>query len=170
MRQVRHSMTRTLIPMLLLGLLASTVYPRQFKTWGYSELSKKSDIIAIATPDATRATGTVISKLRNERGEDEGYLRDSRFEEVVTTFSVIAVLKGSPKLTTIDIRHYRMHKDSPLVHGPHLISFALGPKDRYLLFLVAAPNDCLDPIAGHVDPGISIIRLDDHDQLRADIE
>ena len=163
-------MKRILFAILLLSCLASTVNSRQFKIWGYSELAEKSVVIAIATPIATRPTGTVVSKLRNESGEDEGYLSDTKFEEVVTTFEAVTILKGTQSITTINLRHFGMHKDSPLVHGPHFVSFRPDEKDRYLLFLMAAPNGQFDPVAGQVDPGISIIRLDDRDQLHADIK
>jgi len=114
----------------------------------YDELTRRSDLVVIATPLAVRDTGqkTTIPGIRQGNNPVPAVGME-------TTFEVLAVLKGDSAGQRIVLYHLR-EETRPQVskNGPALASFEPKQKKRYLLFLKHDKDDRYLPSAGQLDP------------------
>ncbi len=131
----------------------------------YDELFAKSDFIVIAevaektkdTPERTKLKD--ISPPQSAIG-------------IVTEFECLHVIKGSRR-QRLTLHHYRadfsvddFHDQAPegtervIVNGPTFMSFELERgKPAYLMFLIRERDGRFAPVAGQIDPDLSIFKL-----------
>jgi hypothetical protein len=140
---------------LLITMLAAALYSRPMPSWSYRKLLDTSDLVAVATPIATKDT-------------DEQLKRSGRLTlvGVETRFEITAVLKGDKTLMTLVLHHYRESKhDKPIIDGPNLVGFDPSKKETYLLFLQIEKDGRYAPLYQD-DPAIrSVQKL--HDDVPA---
>jgi hypothetical protein len=120
--------------------------------WSEAELQNGSDIIVIGHP---------IAVMDLEETSSLGWSQTAtfhpKFRGIETKFSVSRVLKGSLEDDRLVLHHYREETEwgSP-PNGPIFIAFSPGSTNEYLLYLVRDGNGRYAPVAGQVDPYLSI--------------
>jgi hypothetical protein len=121
---------------------------RAVKMWTPEELFNQSDLVVIATPTSVADTG--------EHGPFPGsQFRDQPVIGVVTTFAVRKVLKGDKGIAVVILHHYRPGP-MEVPNAPGFISFNPKSKQSYRLFLVRERDGRYAPVAGQVDPDLSV--------------
>jgi hypothetical protein len=142
----------------LVGLSASA---RAVRPWSKEELMKAADLVVVATPMATKDLNEENS-LGWERTIGGAAIK---FRGVETTFKVIDVLQGKPPGDQIVLHHYRIEKLAP-PNGPMLFEFTSGSTNKLVLFLKKDGDNRYAPVAGQVDPGLSIRPFNEADASR----
>ena len=160
----------------------SSVRARKVEIWEYDRLLKEADLVVIGIPQGD-APG------RHQWSEQ--VFDQNRFEGVVTTFGIKAVLKGKAPVR-IHMIHFRYRPGAVVYHdGPGLVSFAMKPvrievgpapqhrtklRDRlntlrltsepeYLLFLRQRRDGRYEAVSGQMDPDFSVRALFQTDAL-----
>jgi hypothetical protein len=118
---------------------------RLVRPWTDAELMDKSDLVVIATPISTRDLAET-SSLGWEGG---------LFRGVETTFKVLNARKGMPANDRIILHHYRTENWFP-PNGPGLINFTPNSTNQLMLYLMGDGTNRYAPVAGQIDPGLSI--------------
>lgn len=126
--------------------LTGIVEARAVRTWSDQELFDKSDLVVIATPTATSDT--------KEHGAHTSR-DDQPVIGVDTKFAVTSVLKGEKDTKTVILHHYRADT-MEVPNAPTFVSFALKKKRTFRLFLVRQADGRYAPVAGQLDPDMSI--------------
>jgi hypothetical protein len=163
-------MKSRLIPAVFFLVVSNAVVEaRPVGVWSYQLLVEKSDVVLIGNVEATR---DFDEKLENSPFSDilKGHL---------TTFKVETVLKGKAAGEKIELVHYLVNSDKPVLNGPLPAHFI--DKDRrmtitsidgvavkqdrvelrpaYLLFLKARPDGRFEPVTGQVDSMFSVRKV-----------
>jgi hypothetical protein len=137
-------------------LLAGAAEARTLRTWTYTHLMKAADLVVIATPRATTATGR-LEELPDIRESDAcGNASTVKAERLETELEVTVTLRGNP-VTNIVLHHTREHPvGKPQLDGPGFVRF--DPKDelQYLMFLVREPDGRYAAVSGQTDPNQAI--------------
>src|SRR5262245_54641326 len=114
----RPMKTRFVSAAILLCLICSMVEARPVGVWSYQLLLEKSDLVVIGNVEATRAFDEKLEK--------------SPFSDILegrlTTFKLESVLKGKAAGEKIDLVHYLVNSESPVINGPLPLHFV--DKDR----------------------------------------
>lgn len=164
---IMHRSTWIVLVVLVGNWLASTVgVAREIEPWSYERLFKAADLVVIArameTKDSTDTTSDNPWKTEM-LGLD-------------TTLHVRVVVKGAMKGNSVTVLHFRLKDDKPIPDGPLLVSFKRGPikvqlsdlegdmsestvVPEYLLFLRSRKDGRYEPVAGRVDPELSVREL-----------
>jgi hypothetical protein len=138
---------------LLLPGFTGTVAARAVAMWPYQELLDKSDLVVLAIPTATSDTKETTG------------IMDQQAIGVETRFTILAVLKGDKTLKDFILHHYYTPDNvTHVVNGPTFISFVPGkdptiPVRTYMLFLTREADGRYTPVAGQIDPGLSVREL-----------
>lgn len=135
---------------------------RLVQPWSEDELRNASDLVVEAIPIATKDLDET-----NSLGFSGTASFQPRFRGVETTFKVLDVLAGMPVNDHIVVHHYREEIEwgSP-PNGPTLISFTPGSTNKWVLYLKKDGADRYAPVAGQVDPGLSIRPFNQEDARR----
>lgn len=154
----------------LVFVLLNTAQARRIEHWSYERLLKTSDVVVIATVDATDEWSEPMPLP----------LFADALEGRLTKFKVEAVLKGKLDGDKIELIHCRLKNGRQVSNGPLLAEFRTkgrkllieavdGVKEKrieqeatpqYLLFLKARPDGRYEPVAGQVDSVLSVRRVD----------
>jgi len=134
--------------------------------WSFAERTAKADLIVIAEPIATKATGrrTVHPSLQP----------DLPVIELETELQVLVTLKGQVG-PVVRLKHYRIDMDewnrrnaskSGLVNRGSELTFVTSKerKDPYLLFLTRTDDGRFEPLSGHTFPTDTVYRLSEGDR------
>lgn len=134
---------------------------RGVPAWSYETLVKESDLIVIVVPTASRdAKAEDHVKPLKEVSNSVG---------VVTTFQILATLKGTAPGKQLELKHYR---ETPVKggftgNGPQFIAFGEiksaeakpgeeNSSTHKILFLRRLPNGEFEFATGQVDPRFSV--------------
>jgi hypothetical protein len=147
-----------IIALLLSVIAVGLAYSRNISWPGYDELFAKSDLVVIAEPaNKTRDTQerTVLTENIPQPVPAIG---------VVTDFNCLLVLKGA-KRQRFTLHHYRLG-ESASKHSEDGMRVPIDPPDferyepkfraAFLMFLVRERDGRFAPVAGQIDPGISV--------------
>jgi hypothetical protein len=155
-------MKSRLIPAVFFLVLSGRVAEaRPVGVWSYQLLVEQSDVVLIGTVEATR---DFDEKLEKSPFSD-------MLEGHVTTFKVETVLKGKGAGEKIELVHYLVNSDKPVLNGPLPVHFVdkdrrmtitsidgvkvkqdrVEPRPAYLLFLKVRPDGRYEPVTGQVD-------------------
>lgn len=118
-------MKYAVVPLVLLFIVISLSvgYARPVKIWSYSEITKESTLIVIATFEESSDT------------EDKHELGGSPVVGVDSTFKVLSVLKGKTDGEVV-VHHYKYDKSvTGVENGCRFAAFPKDDKSTYLLFL-----------------------------------
>ena len=161
--------TRFVSAAILLCLICSLVEARPVGVWSYESLVQQSDVVVIGNVGATRAFEVKLEK--------------SPFSDILegrlTTFKVESVLKGRVSGEKIDLVHYLVNSEKPVLNGPLPVHFVdkdrrmtitsidgeevkqdrVEPRPAYLLFLKARPDGRYEPVTGQVDSMFSVRKI-----------
>jgi len=148
--------------LILLGAGAS-LQARSVQTWSYEDLVKASDLAAILEPVSTEPTQDIFpGPLHGEAKSD--------FVGQVTTFKVLATLKGKTE-SQIKVLHFAYSSDKlVIVNGARFAQFVSGPlqfkkqvlqnrqeiggvaeQPVWLAFLKKMEDGRLEPVTPHYD-------------------
>jgi hypothetical protein len=139
--------------------------------WSFDELTAQSEVVVIATPDATQDTG-IKAELNDLRPP-------LPVVELNTEFKILSILKGNVSGTTLLMRHYRLDTDrirggcancgSQLdftTTGRMAVSCRSGDVSaqlptpcNYVLFLKRDAMGVFVPTSGQVFPGNSVFAV-----------
>lgn len=119
---------------------------RIVRRWPDEELTAKSEFIAVAIPKKTSET--------DERGGLAGF-ESQPVLGVNTEFTVVAVYKGHQAMKSFVLHHYRF-AGTTSVNGPTFLTFDTSGKQKYRLYLVKEPDGRYAPVAGQIDPDMSV--------------
>jgi hypothetical protein len=151
-------MTRsTPVAVLLLSLIAvNHGHSRNIPGFEYDELFTKSHLVVIAQP-VSRTRDTAERAALSENIEPPVPAIG-----VTTQFEVLHVIKG-PKLTRFTLHHYRLApipgKDI-ILNGPTFQTYEPRVGEQpFLMFLVRERDGRFAPVAGQVDPLISVQQI-----------
>jgi hypothetical protein len=158
------------IPALFVVVVSSAVVEaRPVGVWSYQSLVEQSDVVLIGYVDATKDFDEKLEK--------------SPFSDILegrlTTFKVESVLKGKATGEKIDLVHYLVNSDKPVINGPLPAHFIdkdrrmtitsidgvevkqdrVEPRPAYLLFLRARPDGRYEPVTGQVDSTFSARKI-----------
>ena len=135
----------------LLTILATvgTAEARIHRAWTYTDLMKTADLVVIATPGATTATG------KTEALPDIVGVSAERIE---TELDVLVVMKGKAGAKVV-LHHDRLSSANAMVNGPGLVSFDPKDKRSYLMFLVREADGRYAAVSGQTDPDMAIEAL-----------
>lgn len=153
-------MSRFLLPAVVLtAIWALPACARRIEDWPYERLLKEADVVVIARPMSTKATGKVSTANPWE----------ANFVEVETAFEVESALKGKVEGNKLTLLHYRLEPGAQIVNGPLLVKFRTRglrldtPKAKaqlgqpsYLLYLKKRADGRFEPLSGQVDPELSV--------------
>ena len=152
-------------------LIATSVHARHVELWSYEKLSKRADVVVVATAISTDAW--------DEASEEEPQMGGVVFAGQLTKFEVKGVLKGKVTDQRLDLVHYRAtHVGTRLTSGVKVIHAHAytaefhtvqkpskpgrtrddGPP-HYLLFLTAREDGKFEPVSGQVDSACSVMIL-----------
>jgi hypothetical protein len=143
-----------LVAVLLVSLTAvNHGHSRNIPGFEYDDLFAKSDLVVIAQP-ISRTRDTPERATLNENIEPPVPAIG-----VVTQFEVLHVIKGR-KLTRFTLHHYRLApipgKDI-ILNGPTFTTYKPQVGEQpFLMFLVRERDGRFAPVAGQVDPLISV--------------
>ena len=120
--------------------------------WSDAELMNPSDLVVIGTPIETRDLDET-----NSLGWSQSQSFQPKFRGVETTFKVSNVIRGMPANDRIVLHHYREEIEwgSP-PNGPTFINFTPATTNEYLLYLKTDGTNRYAPVAGQIDPWLSI--------------
>ena len=128
----------------------SVGHARLSKLWTYSELTKESTLVIIATHE------------RSSDNKTKTELAGHPVVGVTSTFTVLSVLKGDFDEKTIDVNHCRYDDDvSGIENGFRFITFSDEDKTTYLIFLKGNAKDGFEPVSGQRDPVDSFREISD---------
>lgn len=142
MKSLRSVLLITLLSLVLTGVVGA----RLSQYWSDQELLDKSDLVVIATPTETHDT------------KERGGMPDFKAQPIIgveTTFAVIDVLKGALTTKMVILHHYRADK-METVNAPTFLSFDSKKKQRFRLYLVREADGRYAPVAGQIDPDLSV--------------
>jgi hypothetical protein len=142
MKSLRFFISAIVLIVVLPGIAGA----RLVRMWSDQELIDKSDLVVIATPIATNDT------------QEQGVRPSCAAQPVVgveTKFAVSAVLKGDQAIKHFILHHYRADK-MRVPNAPTFISFDLKKNRIFHLFLVRQSDGQYAPVAGQMDPELSI--------------
>jgi hypothetical protein len=162
MRQ-RRSIMRLFVWIIVISVAAPAAHARVVALWPYDRLFKEADVIVIAA-----AIQTVDTDAHPAYRDWMPYLVGQR-----TTFTIDCVVKGTPPDGPLALNHFRFKDGGPVPpNAPMLVVFRTKPMvirgdgkttadmpvgtPRYLLFLKRNTDGSLEPIAGEVDPALSV--------------
>jgi len=154
---------------MLLFALCGIIEARPIGIWGYDLLMEKSDVVLIGKVDTEKAFD---EKLDHPAFGDV-------MEARLTTFKVGAVLKGKAAGEKIELVHYLVNPDKPVVNGPLTAYFRINgerltvtavdgvavkqdrvePAPDYLLFLKVRKDGRFEPVTGQVDSMFSVRKV-----------
>src|SRR5262245_45545882 len=100
---------------------------RLVRNLSYEELVEKSDLVVIASPNATADTNEEINLPE---------MPAVRVNGIETKFTVAVVLKGDKTVKELMLHHYRLIKEVAMRSGPMLVTFDPAKRQSFLLFLV----------------------------------
>ena len=125
---------------LFLAISLSIGDARPVKMWDYSELTKESTLIVIATYEKSADT------------DDKSVLGGSSVVGVDSTFKVLSVLKGKIESDKVIVHHYKYDKSTVgVTNGCRFISFPENDKTTYLIFLKEDEGKNIVPVTGQYD-------------------
>ncbi|WP_020470537.1 hypothetical protein [Zavarzinella formosa] len=155
------------VPMLLIGIFASTASGRLIPGWPYERLFKEADLVVIAVP--------VSEKKTNDRfGEPQEEHLQLKVEGVQTKFEVRHILKGKADGKHIKMLHFQFAKPEKneivvIEDGPMFVAIRLKgltvqenkdtlylPPPEYLLFLRRQKDGRYEPVSGRYDPEFAV--------------
>jgi hypothetical protein len=138
---------------------ATLVGARPVPAWSYKTLFEESDLVVVVEPIAVR-DATVQDKLIPPSGQRE------HFVGVVTSFKVLAIVKGKIDQQSLQMKHFTLKAESKgLGNPPEVVSFKYALPDpqkapcTFMLFLRRLPNGDLEFVTGQVDPAFSVKQL-----------
>ncbi|HZM04784.1 MAG TPA: HEAT repeat domain-containing protein [Candidatus Saccharimonadales bacterium] len=135
------------------------------RAWGDAELEYAADLAVIGRPVEVKDLNET-----NSLGWTSLKSFQSRFRGVETTFKVSTVLKGALLSDEVVLHHYReVLKWGDPPNGPEFLTFTPGSTNKYLLYLVKDSKGRYAPVAGQVDPELSIKELENPDKLVLEI-
>jgi hypothetical protein len=140
-----------------LFISTTNVTARAVRLWSHQELLEQSDLVVIATPQASNDT--------SEHGDLPGF-PGQKIIGIETRFAVSTVLKGDTTLTNVVLHHYRPAPGAMIaVNAPGFVSFAVREKPSdlprtYLLFLHREADGRYAPVVGQIDPGLGVRELE----------
>jgi hypothetical protein len=154
MKTIRLLVLTTAFLLCVTGMVAA----RGVRVWPYQELLEKSDLVVLATPNASNDT--------KEHIDLPGFVGEHVIG-VETRFTVSAVLKGDKALRDFVFHHYRTTDGRNITHlpnGPTFISFdpvvnPTIPPRTFILFLIREADGRYAPIVGQTDPGGGVREL-----------
>jgi hypothetical protein len=143
-------------------VMTATAQARVVALWPYERLFKEADVIVIAA-----AAETVDTDAQPAYRDWAPFLVGQR-----TTFTIDCVVKGTPPDGPLQLNHFRFKDGAVPPNGPMLVVVRTKPlvirgdgkttadmpvgTPRYLLFLKRNPDGGLEPVAGEVDPALSV--------------
>jgi hypothetical protein len=148
---------------LLLSIAQTPFAPaREIESWSYERLFKESDLVVIATAQATADS--------NDAPPDNRW--KSALVGQQTTFAIDAVLKGKRLSAPLAVLHFKLKPGVVTQDGPLLVTFRTkGPAiegggkvkysvqlgtPQYLLFLKTADHERFALVSGQIDPELSV--------------
>jgi hypothetical protein len=139
-----------------LAALAGTAEARILRSWPYTELMKAADLVVIATPVATTATGRLEELPNILEGDASRNASTVKAERLETELDVTVTLKGNAAAKIV-LHHTREHPVGKLqLDGPGYVSFDPKDKRQYLMFLVREPDGRYAAVSGQTDPNQAI--------------
>lgn len=164
--------TRTLLLALGFLLTQKLAYSRPVPVLSYDELLKQADVVLIVRPSKTRDAepGDPIAVMPLDRANR--YLTPT-----VTSFKVLATVKGVFKSKKLLLPHYRLDWEKAkkngvagISNGPSLVTFVDSENDEdyfddvpsnrdYLLFLKRTADGSYDFVTGQFDPVFSVLGI-----------
>ncbi len=148
----------TAFSIMLTLLMIGHLHARPVPAWSYTELFRKSDLVVVVVPTATRD-----AKKDDQIPPLEGI--EERVAGVVTTFEVLAVAKGTFREKQLIIKHYREIpvNDTYLGNGPVFVSFkGMLKNSHFMLFLRKVDDREFEFVTGQHDPLYSVKRIHQH--------
>jgi hypothetical protein len=138
---------------LALAALQLTAQARGVRLWSEAELRNASDLVVVAS-----AIETKVLDETNALGWPGTASFQPKFRGVETTFKILNVLKGMPVNDRIVLHHYRYEDEREIIlsDGPTFITFAPHDTNQYELYLVNDGANRFAPVAGQIDPGLSV--------------
>lgn len=181
------------VAILILCAIALPAIARVVPSWFYKpgEITKRSDLVVVASPLASRVIGHPTNEIRagfDERDRWGMRIDTNAVAPTETTFLVEETLKGAISTNTIVLFHYTWVKEAfERPDGwwcpPKLVGFTEHLKYRsgtclvqfrhpkYLLFLNRMPDGRFRATTGQVDPTHSVhvlVQQEDLDSLAED--
>lgn len=146
----------------MLFIACSIANARPVPWWSYDRLLKESSLVVIVEVVAVR-DATPGDKLVPPNGLDE------HVRGVITTFRILAVLRGEYAGKTIRLKHFLEVpvNDGYLGNGPQFVNFAaFVPRDadkesqcQFMLFLKSSADGEYDFVTGKMDPIFSVKQM-----------
>jgi hypothetical protein len=159
---IRPLMLLTLVcACLALTLVSPRAHARRIEDWPYDKLSKHASLVVIVQPLAVRE-----AKAKDGLKFPGGGARV--LTGIVTTFKVLAVVKGEHKNEKLEIAHFRVKDGVIIANGPLLVYFHNRPgkgetvetsgviKKNFMLFLKKDKSGRLEFVSGQMDPSLSV--------------
>ncbi len=151
-------MIKKFIVVLVITLLSLFNYlsadARLMESWDYDRLAEKSNLIVIGVQSLPSKISSKKMILPNIMPETSGY-------ETITTFVIVATLKGQATEKVIRLRHCTLNPQPVTsLNGPGLVNFDPNYKYAYLLFLKEGGDGIYEPMSGQTDPDQSIKKID----------
>ncbi len=162
---------RVLIVAFVVVVNADSADARHVELWSYDKLSKRADVVVVAT--------TISTEDWDGAAEEEPQLGGVEFAPQLTAFEIKGVLKGKVTDGTLDLVHYRAtHVGTKLQSGVRVLhahaytaDFQSASKPtksgstrddgppHYLLFLKLRRDGKFEPVSGQVDSACSVMVL-----------
>jgi hypothetical protein len=154
MKTIRLLVLTTAFLLCVTGIVAA----RGVRVWPYQELLEKSDLVVLATPNASNDT--------KEHIDLPGFVGQPVIG-VETRFAVSAILKGYKEQRDFVFHHYRTPDGANIPNvpnGPSFVSFAPPEKPTstqrtYILFLLREADGRYAPVVGQADPALGVKEL-----------
>ncbi|HEX3627041.1 MAG TPA: hypothetical protein VH280_16650 [Verrucomicrobiae bacterium] len=128
--------------------VAANSFARLVAPWPKEKLQSAADLVVLATPIGSEDLNETNSLGYSQFSSFHG------FRGVDTTFRVLDVLKGMPGNDHVVLHHYLEDFSPP--DCPTFISFPPADTNKYVLYLAKDGQNRYAPVAGQIDPGLSI--------------
>ena len=145
----------------LAGLLLrrKTAQARDAVFLPYGELTKKADLIVIASAQSSRDVTEIFNFLNVEVIGVETVFHTAALLKDTRPAAQKAESEQKPEKTFV-LYHYRLaNPETPIVDGPMLVYFDLKDKAQYLMFLRDAGEGRYEPLTTQYDADFSIEKL-----------
>jgi len=143
---------KKLLPILAVVLLGAAACARPFEPWPYDKLTQEADLIVIATPTSGHDTAERTTFPNIVRTDTNNVRSAIPAIGVETTFTILAVLKGSSGTNALVFHHLREAGPATSINGPALVAFDPKEGKRFLLFLKRETDGRYAPLTGQTDP------------------
>jgi hypothetical protein len=171
MREQQQRVLRWALSLVLLAAFVGTAKAPGLPLMSFADLKRKSDLIVIATPVATRQTDeetplpawrsvpTCPDSLQPQLRERAWTSRQVIGRGLETRFRISLCLKGHPDSSgVLVLHHYRVIDPGPITYS-YKLSFDPEAHECYLMFLVRERDGRYAPTGGQTHPAVNGIHL-----------